>query len=191
MIIIDNVIDLDYQERLKSLLLGKDFPWFYLEDVTNEKNKLTQKRPALVHTFIRDGEQNSSYVNELLPLIETACRKANIGIEGIYRIKTFLQMPLVNEIIGEDILDTVHIDTTLDHWVMIYYPIDCDGHTVILNKEYTDELGMYPVFENVSERIVKKVEPKQGRVLFFRGNIYHTAEQPKKGIRCIINFNLV
>ena len=31
---------------------------------------------------------------------------------------------------------------------------------------------------------------KQGRVVIFEGGQYHTAEQPTKGTRCIVNYNL-
>ncbi len=39
-IVIDNIIDLDYQEQIKSILLGEinykdyEFPWYYTKDVT-------------------------------------------------------------------------------------------------------------------------------------------------------------
>lgn len=191
MIIIDDVIDTEYQEKIKSLLLGKSFPWFYLQDVTNGKIKSTQKRPAFSHTFVKDGEPNSPYYTELLPLVKIACEKAKISVTNIFRIKTFLQLPLAEKILDNDLLDTVHVDITQDHWVMIYYPFDCDGHTVLLDTEYTEELGQYPQFQDVKKKIVEKVKPKQGRAVFFNGNRYHTAEQPREGFRCIINFDLL
>ena len=40
-------------------------------------------------------------------------------------------------------------------------------------------------------KIIKRVSPKQGRLLIFDGSIVHTARQPKKGIRCIINFDVL
>ena len=39
-IVIDNIIDLDYQEQIKNILLGEinykdyEFPWYYTKDVT-------------------------------------------------------------------------------------------------------------------------------------------------------------
>mgnify|MGYP003111022001 CR=1 FL=1 len=36
----------------------------------------------------------------------------------------------------------------------------------------------------------KRVTPKQGTILTFDGSLWHTAEQPTKGTRCIINFNV-
>ena len=39
-IVIDDIIDLDYQEQIRSILLGEvnygdyEFPWYYTKDVT-------------------------------------------------------------------------------------------------------------------------------------------------------------
>ena len=38
--------------------------------------------------------------------------------------------------------------------------------------------------------VVMRVTPKQGRAVIFDGKYYHTAEQPKDNLRCIINFNV-
>jgi len=41
-----------------------------------------------------------------------------------------------------------------------------------------------------TKKLYKKVKPKQGRLLIFDGSVVHTAYQPKKNIRCVINFNV-
>ena len=40
-------------------------------------------------------------------------------------------------------------------------------------------------------KIKKAIKPKQGRVVVFNGKYWHTAEQPKKNKRCIINYDIV
>ena len=37
----------------------------------------------------------------------------------------------------------------------------------------------------------QRVKPKQGRVVIFDGAFWHTATQPSKGIRCVINTDVV
>ena len=49
--------------------------------------------------------------------------------------------------------------------------------------------GSYFLFNKYT--IKKSVKPKQGRVAIFDGRYYHTANQPNKDIRCVINYNLV
>ena len=66
------------------------------------------------------------------------------------------------------------------HLAMVYYVVDSDGDTIIYNE--TEESDTYTV--------QKKVTPKQGRVVVFDGKFYHTAEQPTKSKRCIMNFDV-
>ncbi len=67
-----------------------------------------------------------------------------------------------------------HVDHALPHHVLIYYINDSDGDTYLqLNKS------------------LKKVEPKKGRALMFKGGTMHAANHPKKtSKRLVLNFNL-
>ena len=79
------------------------------------------------------------------------------------------------------------------HFVMLYYVCDSDGDTIIYDKK----CETFKEFENMINsntktfNIQKKITPKQGRVVLFNGLLYHTAEQPNKDIRCIVNYDLV
>ena len=46
-----------------------------------------------------------------------------------------------------------------------------------------------PNYEDI--KMVKKITPKQGRVVVFDGMTWHSSTQPTKGPRCIINFDMV
>ena len=62
------------------------------------------------------------------------------------------------------------------HIVVLYYVVDSDGDTERTESpSYTEK---------------QRVSPKQGRVVIFEGGQYHTAAQPTKGTRCIVNYNL-
>ena len=58
-IVIDNIIDLDYQEQIKSILLGEinykdyEFPWYYTKDVTKSDSQDSQKSPAFTHGYVK------------------------------------------------------------------------------------------------------------------------------------------
>ena len=58
--------------------------------------------------------------------------------------------------------------------------LNSDGDTIIYNERT----------ESSSYTEKQRVSPKQGRVVIFEGGQYHTAEQPTKGTRCIVNYNL-
>ena len=168
--IIDNCIPVKQQDLIiKELLQNKNFPWFYREDVTEDFNiELSQQRPALTHYFVLDKNPNSESLNLVLPIIDSLTEKQIIQCRG------FLQFPLNLKLIGSK-HDTPHTDFSYPHTVYLYYVIDADGDTLFLKNS----------------KIVKKITPKKGRLVIFNGDIQHTAEQPKKGVRCVINFDVI
>ena len=53
------------------------------------------------------------------------------------------------------------------------------------------ETGMKKIQERDKKYTEKqRVTPKQGRVVIFDGGLYHTAQQCKNKMRCIVNYNL-
>jgi hypothetical protein len=74
--------------------------------------------------------------------------------------------------------------------VVLYYVVDSDGDTLIVDKIREGNIEEY--HHNVEDyKILQRVKPKQGRAVIFDGKYYHTAEQPSKNMRCIINFDIV
>ena len=168
--IIDNCIAVKQQNLIiKHLLQNTYFPWFYHQDVTKGFNiELNQKRPAFTHYFILDKNSTGESLNLILPIINSLTKKQ------IIQCRAFLQFPLNPKLIGLK-HDTPHTDFSYPHTVYLYYVIDSDGDTLFLKNS----------------KIVKKITPKKGRLVIFDGNIQHTAEQPKKGVRCVINFDVI
>ena len=103
------------------------------------------------------------------------------------QVRSFLQLSLSEKFLGKGI-DTPHIDLDIPHTVYLYYVNDCDGDTVLYNYKSKDKKDI-PIFEDIKE--LKRITPKQGRVVVFDGRYWHTAEQPTKGTRTIINFDMV
>ena len=163
--IIDNCIPIQQQDLIiHELLETKYFPWFYCDDITKQYTKGSQRRPGLSHYFVKDKKENSAYSKLASSII------APFTDKPIIQSRAFLQFPLNLKLIGSK-FDSPHIDFESPHTVYLYYVIDADGDTIL--------------FKN--SKIIKKVTPKKGRLLIFNGKIWHTAQQPQKGIRCIIN----
>ena len=186
-IVIDDFISLEYQEKIKQELLGleNDFPWYYTEDVTTAGDFDSQYRPALNHYYVNFNDDDISEVESVyhhlfVPMLSKACKYLKIPETEVIQGRSFLQFPLKN--IDTSVVDTPHIDLDEgeEHIVVLYYVIDSDGDTVIYN-ERTKSL-------TYTEK--QRVTPKQGRVVIFEGGQYHTAQQPTKGTRCIVNYNL-
>ena len=186
-IVIDDFVSLEYQEKIKQELLGvnNNFPWFHTEDVTDAGELTSQHRPALAHQYVNLNDDDVSEIESIFhhlftPLLSKACQHLIMPQTEVIQGRSFLQFPLRN--IDTSVVDTPHIDLDEgeEHIVVLYYVIDSDGDTVIYN-ERTKSL-------TYTEK--QRVTPKQGRVVIFEGGQYHTAEQPTKGTRCIVNYNL-
>jgi len=186
-LVIDDFVSLEYQEKIKQELLGvnNNFPWFHTEDVTDAGELTSQHRPALAHQYVNLNDDDVSEIESIFhhlftPLLSKACQHLKMPQTEVIQGRSFLQFPLRN--IDTSVVDTPHIDLDEgeEHIVVLYYVIDSDGDTVIYN-ERTKSL-------TYTEK--QRVTPKQGRVVIFEGGQYHTAEQPTKGTRCIVNYNL-
>ena len=187
-LVFDDIIDLKYQDKIKKVLLsnweykGYEFPWYFTEDVTNPLNPNTQKRSAFYHGYVINDDEAVGTIDSVfhylvLPLIDSACSKIGKRNVTIITGRSFLQLPINFK--GERV-DLPHIDTSDDHFVMLYYVCDSDGDTIIYNEQEKSD----------SYTVQKKITPKQGRVVLFDGSYYHTAEQPLNNIRCVINYDL-
>ena len=187
-LVFDDIIDLEYQERIKSILLGDEtfegyyFPWYFTQDVTKQKDKDSQKRSAFFHGYVRDNDDTIGTIDSvfhylIVSLLESACNKIDKQSVNVIQGRSFLQLPINYK--GER-EDSPHIDTSDDHFVMLYYVCDSDGDTIIYNEQEKSD----------SYTVQKRITPKQGRVVLFDGSYYHTAEQPLNNIRCVINYDL-
>ena len=186
-LVIDDFISLEYQEKIKQELLGleNDFPWYYTEDVTTAGDFDSQYRPALNHYYVNFDDDDISEVESVyhhlfVPMLSKACKYLKIPETEVIQGRSFLQFPLKN--IDTSVVDTPHIDLDEgdEHVVVLYYVVDSDGDTIIYNERT----------ESLTYTEKQRVTPKQGRVVIFEGGQYHTAQQPSNGTRCIVNYNL-
>jgi len=187
--IFDNIIPKKQQEELKNLLLGNNFPWYFVSDITNIGNT-TQTRPGHCHAYMRLGEVNSDYINEVKKISDNVNKKIKKKLK-MYLVRSFLQLPLNEKLLYKDskhIEDTPHIDIYEPHTVFLYYVNDSDGDTLLYNykSKYKEDV---PAYEDI--KIVHRVTPKQGRVIVFDGMTWHSSTQPTQGPRCIVNFDMV
>ena len=193
--VIDDFIDKEYQEEIKNILIGNQdflwndeeiqFDWYFISDVTDAYSDRQQKRCALTHEYagLDWGEDEDDELNNLfVPMLSEVCKKMDFDNLKIIQGRSFLQFPLN---LKDRTPDTPHIDIeNKEHLVALYYVCDSDGDTIIYNERKDQGL------KATSYTIKEKVTPKQGRMVIFDGTLYHTAEQPKDNIRCVVNYDL-
>lgn len=188
-LVIDNFIPIEQQEQIKNLLYGMYFPWYFIQDVSLIGNE--QRRFAASHWFVSNGDIISQEWNTVKSLAVSGAMIYGYPFNGIENARTFLQYPLNPNVLGNGEIDKFHVDMTYKkHLVVLYYVNDSDGNTVITDKKHQlGEPELNGVFDEY--KIIKSIEPKQGRAVIFDGFYYHTAEQPQSNMRCVINFNIV
>ena len=188
--VFDDILTQEQQEQIKTYLLGPSFPWTFQPDITGGDRI---ERPGMSHRWIAKGEKISSAdltpVNlviqaSLQKLYEKTKEKANYHLDNS---RSFLQFPLKN--LDNQEYDAHHIDHLKPHLSILYYVLDADGDTVLFDSLYSASNPLPP--EPKALREYKRVSPKQGRVVIFDGYRWHTATQPQKGIRCVINSNIL
>ena len=126
-------------------------------------------------------------------LMQKVC--AYFKIEGIdlIRAKANLMYQMQNG--NKDQFNTPHTDTNDEHFVCIYFINDSDGDTLFFNKipfglserEYEEEMKKLGQSKIVPS---KRIAPKKGRFLFFKGNVIHTGQHPiNSDMRMIVNID--
>ncbi len=163
--VIDNCIPKNNQNDIKETMFGlqRNFPWYFAQDVSFNEGK--QQRPALFHDFVlKKYNINSDFFDMVKSIVKD---------KNVIQARSILQLPLNKKLLNKN-FDTPHVDSAEPHLVYLYYVVDSDGQTLFLKNK----------------KVIKKIKPKQGRLVIFNGKIYHTAEQPEKSKRCVINFNV-
>ena len=190
--VVDDILPKKQQEVLKRILLGNQFPWHFIPDVSGGESE--DGRPAFRNKLIDDGKVNvgGKALSLLQQLINNSLSKLHeeLNVKAnyeVFRIRTILQLPLAN--LGGSRRDAHHIDYIKRHLSILYYVFDADGDTVIFENMYHPNDKKIP--EPNELKVKKKVTPKQGRVVIFDGYHWHTGTQPIKGMRCIINSNVL
>jgi hypothetical protein len=192
-LIIDNLLKKNESNDVEKKLYDSFFPWFLTADRDNKNNIYTVPfedlkkfssninvvdKGQFSHTFYHTKNnflvENSSYKDIPLKIISNLINKINKKNINILRAKA--NLILESKYYTKNSYGVPHTDTEKDHYVLIYYVNDCDGDTVLFDSD---------------NNIFKKISPKKGRGLFFKGNITHAGGHPVNSqTRCVINFNL-
>jgi hypothetical protein len=187
-IIIDNFLPSYYMDLINETIKSPTFNWFYHESISGWDNKYTAEginfldnQQGFYHNILH--EDSTSFIFDLIkPMFASIPSAFDIEIESIFRARLGFFIPN-----GQSGSHYPHVDYSFDHKVLLVYTEDSDGDTIIYDYK-TEKEGDVPFFEDVKE--LKRITPKQGRVVVFDGLYWHTAEQPKKDVRCILNFNI-
>ena len=192
MIVVDNIIEKDYQNYIFELIQQEDFPLYYRKNIVDPRQIFDGQDNVngFTHQLYEDQRQISHYFSALYPLVLNITGKTGLKFNALDRMRfNFVQGN------SHSILDyhLPHVDNMLPHLVAIYYVHDCDGDTFIFDQR--NESRTYNEDEMIAARnqwtIAKRVTPKKGRMVVFDGRHYHASSFTKTHpYRCVINMNL-
>lgn len=130
-----NFLDKKQFIRFRSILLDNNFPW-YLNYVTlKTKNKYFQ----MTHTFSNEKEINSSFFNEILPILKNLkCRTLlSSKINLLHKTEKIIEHDLHTDYEGKKNLKTA-----------VYYINTNNGYTKFIDKKINSEENKMIVFES-------------------------------------------
>jgi len=188
-IVLDDVVSIEYQNYLEHLLLDNpELPWFLIRNLNEVKtNQDNFALPGLSIQAISDGQDHGMLAMVFRSLAFSLAEKLSISIKEIINARTFLQLPggNLNEIIPQE----YHVDYAKSHMVLLYYVNESDGDTVILKQRYP--FSYNKISGLVSGDVIHKITPKKGRVVLFNGSHFHSSSIPSMQPRCVINLDVI
>ena len=189
--IFDKIIPTGYANQIEADLTRTGFPWFYIDDITNENYG---NNSGLVHAAYDYGKQPSDWFPFIKPLtyaIEEANEKPIIEL---LRIRVgFLTRTEIAQ------YNTPHVDFTMGHYTACYYVNDSDGDTVVFDQQLAGvnstnitEQVLKEYVEQTTFTVAQQCTPKKGRVCIFDGTRFHASTKPKQhDRRLVITVNYV
>ena len=129
----ENFLEQEYFDKLQSLVLGNNFPWFYNDHVIRENDAYFQ----LVHILFKKNAENSSQYKLFLPVLSV------LNVEAVCRVKLNL-LTKKNEIVEHGL----HIDVP-DCTTAILYINTNNGYTKFESGEIiTSEANKLEEFDS-------------------------------------------
>jgi len=191
--IFDKIIPQGYADQIEQDLKRVQFPWHYIDDVTN---KAYGSNSGFVHMATDFGSEPSEWYPFIKPLVYSIEEATGQRIEQLLRIRVGLLTMTPDP--NSD-FNTPHVDFLIPHKTACYYVNDCDGDTVIFNQTVADaaidNLTEQAVLDYVAKTnftIETRSSPKKGRLCVFDGLQFHASSKPKQhDRRMVITVNYV
>jgi hypothetical protein len=186
----------DYQ-YLKDYLYSPRFPWFFVPNAAGTNDRTNKDSYGfsflLFDQWKTDLEKISVDHKKVIDLFTDALKR-DFDIEYVHRIRAGLQLPVPS---GTSYNLGPHVDLDFVHYTALFYFCEETGGTgtTVVYKEKKD-LYLSPSYmfnkEHEELTVEQEIEPKENRVLIFRGDKYHAAKQPVKlNRRIAVNVNFV
>jgi hypothetical protein len=190
--VFDKIIPHGYANQIEEDLSRTQFPWYYVNDVTN---KNYGNNSGLTHLPYDMGKPPTDWLPFIKPLVYSIEEATNKPMHELLRIRVGFLYPTPNH----QEYNTPHVDFTFPHYTACYYVNDSDGDTVMFDKKltdiaatnYTEEVLQQYVAET-QFNVVSRCSPKKGRLCVFDGLRFHASTKPQyHDRRLVITVNYI
>jgi hypothetical protein len=184
--IFDKIIPQGYADAIEDDLLRREFPWHYIDDVTNPDYG---NNSGFLHLAYDFGAKPSEWYPFIKPLVFSIAEANGRPLEKLLRIRIGF-LPKTDE--PEHTCNTPHVDFLYPHYTACYYVSDSDGDTVMFDQQLkdvgtninTDSLREF--VENTEFTEAGRCSPKKGRLCIFDGQRFHASSKPKQHKRRLV-----
>lgn len=200
--IVEDFVSKEYQEYLKSSIDDHNLPlyWYaHTGDIPEGTRTLvvkdgnTKDDSFFVHQFIRESNVVSSLWGEFSPLVTHAMAKTGLGHKmKLNRVKLNLSTRMTHFTPNEYYMPHIDVKVRQRGITAIYYMNDADGDTLFFETpdELKDKMGFVEIQSEL--KVIKRITPKQGMLVYFDNQILHTGTPPQETqYRSVINFNWI
>lgn len=175
--ILDNLLSKNELDALSALVVSRDFPYYFHEDIDYEECFLGDvSNYGFSHNFYsNDLEQRSSFFEYIIPILDNIGKRLNIEIKEIIRIRCVMTTN-----VGLQHKNIKHVDIPLDSvnkkvFTAVYYPIESDGNFYYYENDLQHE-----------------IEPVVNRCIVMDNSIVHHGSNPVNHTKRIaINVNFI
>lgn len=187
--IANNVLPQGYADDIERDLTGSNFPWFYVNDVTNPDTYGSPGLSNLVYDYrLNTQTEYYRYLKPMTYFIEEVLQQ---------RIETLLRIRIGFLTKQPGSYNLPHLDYISPHYTACYYVNDCDGDTVLFKEtlrniaepEITfDTIKQYAQTNELTE--IQRCTPAKNKLCVFNGHRFHASSHPiNSPKRFVITFN--
>ena len=198
-LVFDDFIPLEYQDWLLKLVDNREMLWTRADTVVTLDSKFrndnrngfanlrTLYEGMLDLTTMEEyevGIKETSLLNCFFPLLFRFIQPLNVKFLMRMRVR-------VTPAMGTNQIQLPHIDClTSNTWNIIYYLNDTDGDTVIYNERSNDLNESKSILTKDVWTVKDRITPKKGRIVAFKGDLFHSSSYSKDKSRFIVNINV-
>jgi hypothetical protein len=184
--VFDKIIAQGYTDQIESDLLRREFPWYYINDVTTPGYG---SNSGLAHVAYDHGTPPSEWYPFIKPLVYSIAEANDHPLTQLFRIRIGFLSKVSDAAYSHN---TPHVDFLWPHYTACYYVNDSDGDTVLFDQ-HLDEIGSEITDNTIKEytdrtrfTTVASAAPKKGRVCIFNGKRFHASTKPRDHDRRLV-----